>query len=259
MGRLHDLTASVRARRLIPLTVAAFALIAWGAQGIHRHIMISRLIEREPDEIDRDLALWKFAREQAAPLYAKFCLACHGAALAGDPARGIPNLSDDDWLYGSGRVSEIERIVLYGIRSGNGKGWNLADMPAYARETPYRRFAVDPLTPADIRDTVEYLRSLERKPADADAARRGQDIFAGRGACYDCHASDGHGDSAIGAPNLTDDIWLYGDGSRQSVFESIARGHGGSCPAWTRQIAAWQARALAVYVRSAALSARRNP
>jgi cytochrome c oxidase cbb3-type subunit III len=183
-------------------------------------------------------------------------MGCHGANLAGDRARGIPNLSDGDWLYGSGRVSDIERIILYGIRSGNGKGWNLAMMPAYASATSYRRLAVAPLSPGDIRDTVEYLRTLEHKPADVDAAVRGQEIYTGRGACYDCHAPDGHGDTAIGAPNLTDDIWLYGDGSRASVFDSIALGHSGSCPARSRQLSAWQARALAVYVAGASVPTR---
>jgi cytochrome c oxidase cbb3-type subunit III len=221
--------------------------------------MISRLLKTDADAVLADGALSRFAQAQAVPLYARFCRGCHGAQLNGDPSRGIPDLTDDDWLFGSGHVTEIEHIILYGIRSGNGKGWNLADMPAFATAVPYRRYAIEPLIPADIRDTVEYLRSLERRPADADAVLRGKRIYEGRGACYDCHAADGHGDTAVGAPNLTDDIWLYGDGSRQSVFDSIARGHRGSCPAWTGRLAAWQARALAVYVRGAARPTLRAP
>jgi cytochrome c oxidase cbb3-type subunit 3 len=221
--------------------------------------MISRLLKTDADAVLADGALSKFAQTQAEPLYARFCRGCHGAQLRGDPDRGIPDLTDEDWLFGSGHVSEIEHIILYGIRSGNGKGWNLADMPAFASAVPYRRYAIEPLSPGDIRDTVEYLRSLERRPADPDAVLRGKRIYDGRGACYDCHAADGHGDTAVGAPNLTDDIWLYGDGSRQSVFDSIARGHRGSCPAWTARLTAWQARALAVYVRGAARPTRRMP
>jgi cytochrome c oxidase cbb3-type subunit 3 len=231
-------------------------LLLWN---IERHIMISRLLKTDADAALADRALSKFAQTQAEPLYARFCRGCHGARLRGDPTRGIPDLTDDDWLFGSGRVSEIEHIILYGIRSGNGKGWNLADMPAFASAVPYRRYAIEPLHPGDIRDTVEYLRSLERRPADPDAVLRGRRIYEGRGACYDCHAADGHGDTAVGAPNLTDDIWLYGDGSRQSVFDSIARGHRGSCPAWTGRLAAWQARALAVYGRGAARPGGRTP
>jgi cytochrome c oxidase cbb3-type subunit 3 len=235
--------------------MASLALIVIGciAQVVHRQAMITRLLKTDADAVHRDDSLFRFANRQATPLYGEFCQGCHGADMAGDRSRGVPNLNDDDWLYGSGRVSEIERIVLYGIRSGSGKGWNLAVMPAYASAISDRRLAVASLSPGDIRDTVEYLRTLEHKPADVDAAARGHEIFSGRGACYDCHAPDGRGDTAIGAPNLTDDIWLYGDGSRASVFDSIALGHSGSCPARARQLTAWQARALAVYVAGASL------
>jgi len=259
MVRLHELKSILRSHAWIPLTAAAAAMLAGSAWGIHRHVMITRLLEADADAVLGDAALSHFAQAQAMPLYAQFCRACHGAELTGDRSKGIPDLTDEDWLFGSGYVSEIERVILYGIRSGNGKGWNQADMPAFANAVPYRRFAVDPLAPGEIRDTVEYLRSLERRPADADAALRGKRIFDGKGACYDCHAADAHGDNAIGAPNLTDDIWLYGDGSRQSVFDSIARGHQGSCPAWTGRLAAWQARALAVYVGGAARRIRSAP
>jgi cytochrome c oxidase cbb3-type subunit 3 len=241
------------------LAVVAVGLPAWGAYVVRQHVMITRLLRTDADQVPGNEALSRFAQAEGRPLYDKYCSSCHGANLAGDSARGIPNLTDDDWLYGSGQVSEIERVILYGIRAGNGNGWNLASMPAYASAVPYGRLAVDPLSPGDIRDTVEYLRTLEHKPADAVAARRGEEIFSGRGACYDCHAADGHGDTAIGAPNLTDDIWLYGDGSRQSVFESIARGHEGSCPAWTHRLSAWQARSVAVYVRGAVRWARNTP
>jgi len=247
MGRLHDL-----ARGSILATLLGLAVVLAAAAAIHRHLLVTRLLEADADAIHRDSGLWRFAQREAVPLYRDLCASCHGTTFTGDRARGIPDLTDDDWLYGSGRASEIERIILYGIRSGNGKGWNLAYMPAYGSVTSRRRAPLDPLTPGDIRDTVEYLRTLEHRPANAEAALRGREIFLGRGGCHDCHAPDGRGDAAIGAPNLADDIWLYGDGSRESVFDSIARGHGGSCPAWTRQLTAWQARALAVYVAAVA-------
>jgi cytochrome c oxidase cbb3-type subunit III len=259
MARLHRLKSVVRPYGWILLAIAALSVVSWSAWSIHRHLLITRLLKTDADNVLSDPALSHFARTEAVPMYQKFCLSCHGATLAGNPALGVPNLTDRDWLFGTGQVAEIERIVQYGIRSGNGKGWNQADMPAYASAVPYRRFAVDPLSPGDIRDTVEYLRTLEGRPADSAAALRGGTIFAGRGACYDCHGSDGRGDSVIGAPNLTDDIWLYGDGSRQSVFDSIARGHQGSCPAWIHRVLAWQARALAIFVRAAAQPSGNTP
>jgi cytochrome c oxidase cbb3-type subunit 3 len=235
--------------------LAGLLLAVTAAWTVHHHSLITRFLQADADAIDRGSRLWTFAEHEAVPLYREFCAGCHGAHFTGDSARGIPDLTDNDWLYGSGRATEIERVILYGIRAGNGKGWNLAYMPAYGNPKSRRSTGVEPLTPQDIRDTVEYLRTLENRPADIEAARRGEEIYHGRGGCYDCHASDGRGDAAIGAPNLADRIWLYGNGSRDSVFESIARGHSGSCPAWTRQLEAWQARALAVYVADAARAA----
>jgi len=255
MGRLHDLAAAARAHWRIPAALAGLVLTLAVASAVHRHLLIIRLLEADADAIDPGSRLWTFAEREAVPLYRELCAGCHGARFTGDRARGIPDLSDDDWLYGSGRATEIERIILYGIRSANGKGWNLAYMPGYGSAKSRRPAGVDPLTPGDIRDTVEYLRTLEGRLADAEAARRGREIFLGRGGCHDCHAPDGRGDTAIGAPNIADGIWLYGDGSRESVFDSIARGHSGSCPAWTRHLEAWQARALAVYVAGAARAA----
>jgi cytochrome c oxidase cbb3-type subunit III len=252
MGRLHDLAAGAQAHRRILAALAGVILTLALASTVHRHLLIARLLEADEDAIDRSSGLWTFAEREAAPLYRELCAGCHGARFTGDLARGIPDLTDDDWLYGSGRATEIERIILYGVRSGNGKGWNLAYMPGYGSAKSRRPTGVDPLTPGDIRDTVEYLRTLEERPADAESARHGREIFLGRGGCHDCHARDGRGDTAIGAPNLADGIWLYGDGSRESVFDSIAGGHSGSCPAWTRRLEAWQARALAVYVADAA-------
>ena len=90
----------------------------------------------------------------------------------------------------------------------------------------------------------------------AAAAERGRLIYAGRGACYDCHSPDARGDSAIGAPNLTDDIWLYG-GTREAIIDTLEHGRGGSCPAWSQRLAARAVRELAVYVHS--LSRRAAP
>jgi cytochrome c oxidase cbb3-type subunit 3 len=81
-------------------------------------------------------------------------------------------------------------------------------------------------------------------------AARGDRIFHGAGGCYDCHGQDALGDGAIGAANLRDRVWLYGDGSRRSVFDSIAHGRAGACPAQIGQLKAADIRALALYVHA---------
>jgi cytochrome c oxidase cbb3-type subunit 3 len=231
---------------------AALAAAALAATQIRRDRMEAALLRADPDLIPQDAALRRFAEALAKPAYAQHCASCHGAALQGDSTRGVPGLADGKWLYGAGGVAEIERTILYGIRSGNPKGWDLAAMPAYAAPEPYAREKLDPLMPPEIRAVVEYLRALENRPADPDAAASGARIFGGKGGCYDCHGQDGTGDGAIGAPDLTDATWLYGDGSRESVFQSIAYGHRGSCPAWINRIRPAAIRALAVYIHDAA-------
>ena len=167
------------------------------------------------------------------------------------PARGIPNLTDGDWLYGTGRVAEIEKVIEYGIRSRKARGWNLAIMPAYARPQPSPQDrAIKPLAPRDIDDLVEFLMLAQRRQADAESAARGAALFAGPAGCFDCHSADAKGDSAIGAPNLTDGITLYGDGSRGSTFMSIAYGRQGVCPAWIKSLSPAAIRELALYVYS---------
>jgi cytochrome c oxidase cbb3-type subunit 3 len=160
-------------------------------------------------------------------------------------------LSDTDWLYGTGSVSDIEQIIKYGIRSNHPKAWNLAIMPAYARAQPsVRDPKLQPLSPGNIRDLVEFLIREQGQAADAAAAGRGAQLFTGAGGCYDCHAVDAKGDSAIGAPNLADRITLYGDGSREALAMSIAYGRHGICPAWIGRMTAAGIREVAVYVYS---------
>jgi cytochrome c oxidase cbb3-type subunit 3 len=211
----------------------------------------ARLMRADPGAVVQDAELREFAISYARPVYARNCASCHGDSMQGDPRRGVPNLTDQDWLYGEGRVAQIEHTILYGIRSGNPKGWNLADMPAYAQASPYSRYQMMPLEPGDIGDVIEYLLLEAGKPGDKAAAERGARIFADKGQCFDCHSGDGQGDAAIGAPNLLDDIWLYGSGSRQDLYDSIARGRAGVCPEWVQQLSAVAIRALAVMINVA--------
>jgi cytochrome c oxidase cbb3-type subunit 3 len=230
--------------------LVALVVVVVAGLAIHRHREYAKLLRTEPDVEAADPALVRFATAQAKPIYQRECASCHGADMKGDPARGVPSLADNDWLYGEGRVPEIEKTILYGIRSGHPKTWNLAEMPGFGKPVPAATYKTQPLQPQEIRDLVDYLRFLADKPADKEAATRGVKLFSDRGQCFDCHGEDARGDPAIGAPNLIDDIWLYGDGSPQSVYDSIAHGHHGACPAWTRRLSAGEIRALAVYLHT---------
>ena len=229
--------------------VVGLAAAAEGRDLYQRH-GYAALLSLDPDQLPGRPERVAFAESQARPLYRRYCADCHGADLRGDTVRGAPNLTDADWLYGEGRVADIEQTLTYGVRSGDPKAHNLSSMPGFGRPKPYDRYAIPPLAPPQIRDIAEYLIAIEGRSADPTAAARGDSLYHGQGGCFDCHGQDARGDAAIGAPNLSDRIWLYGDGSRAGIFTSIAEGRAGACPAWRRQLSAGQIRALALFIHA---------
>ncbi len=234
----------------VMLTGAALAAITAAVAGppLRRAALQAELIRADPDAVPMDAALRRFAIAEARPVFAANCASCHGADRRGDPARGVPDLTRGVWLYGTGRVAELERTILYGIRAGL-RSRDLADMPAFAQPQPTKRYDIAPLAPAEIDDLVVYVRQRAEGTANSAAADRGAALFAGRGQCFDCHAGDARGDNAIGAPDLSAAVRLYGDGSAQSIWDSIAHGRAGSCLGWRGRLPAAAIRALAVMIR----------
>jgi cytochrome c oxidase cbb3-type subunit 3 len=211
----------------------------------------ARLMRADPDAVMQDAELKAYAIAYAQPVYDRHCAECHGNQMQGDQTRGVPGFTGKKWLYGEGRTAQLEHTILHGIRAGDPKGWNLADMPAFGEPEPYKRYKIEPLEPGDIRDVIEFLLVTAGKPGDKAAAARGSKIYSAKGQCFDCHSSDVQGDAAIGAPNLIDGLWLYGTGSREDLYDTIARGRGGSCPAWIQQLSPVTIRALAVLIYAA--------
>lgn len=258
----NRLTPRAVARRRTWL-VAAAALLA--VIGLLTYMERSReqrnaLIRADPERIMDDPRLAATALSLGRSVYVDHCQVCHGAHGEADPRLGVPDLTDADFLYGEGRVQEIEAIVLHGIRAGDSKGSNLTWMPAYAHEKPYRNEPIPPLRPGEIDDVVQFLLAAQGRPADVAAAQRGGEIFQSnvKGGCYDCHGRDGGGQNVIGAPNLIDSVTLYGDGSAASLYRSIASGRAGISPAFAHHLTPVQARAVAVYTASLAAAALRN-
>jgi len=217
---------------------------------IQNALTTNHLMKVTPDAAIGNPKLMEFAEKRGAPLFRTHCASCHGEDGKGNTIFGVPNLTDRDWLYGTGRVSDIEKVLFYGIRSHNPRGWNLAVMPAFARPVPSVTERIPPMTPGETRAVIAYLLKLENRPAGGTLAAAGDMIFHGNGGCYDCHTADAKGDSAIGAPDLTDGIWLYGDGSPAAMFESIAYGRQGICPAWTGKLSLPAIREISIFVYS---------
>ena len=223
--------------------IVLVALIAFAAVSVNRIRMGHRLVATPAEDVAKDHALVAFAHSVAAPTFAKSCARCHGADMKGNPALGAPDLTDKVWLYDQGNVSDIERTILYGVRSGHAKSRNITDMP------PVGRLGV--LKEPEIRDVVEYVEALSHQPHDAAAAQRGEVLFKDRGNCFDCHAPDGTGNPDYGSTDLTANTWTYG-GDRETLFKSIRDGRHGKMDAFIGKLSFVQIRALAVdiYERS---------
>jgi cytochrome c oxidase cbb3-type subunit 3 len=179
--------------------------------------------------------LLRFAMAGGAASFATNCAPCHGRGAQG--AVGYPNLNDDDWLWG-GTVEEIHQTILGGVRSGHAK----------ARDSQMPRFGLDKLLDdKQIADTAEYVLSLAGKSTDGAAAGRGKTIYADQ--CASCHGEKGEGNKDLGAPKLSDTIWLYG-GSKAEIADSIRTGRGGMMPMWENRLDPVTIKSLAVYVHS---------
>jgi cytochrome c oxidase cbb3-type subunit III len=187
-------------------------------------------------EIEKDPALLALARARGKAAFGDNCAPCHGSGGAG--AKGYPNLNDDEWIWG-GKLEQIEQTILYGARSGNAK----------AHESQMLAFGKDGiLKPAEVVTVANYVRSLSGLPTSAgyDAAA-GKQIFAAN--CVTCHGDNGKGNQELGAPDLTDKIWLFGS-DEATVIETITNGRAGVMPAWVGRLDPATVKALAVYVHS---------
>ncbi len=253
MDKMRHAPKSLRARlRLWHAAVAIAALVlgysayAW-ADG---YLLNRRLVMEPADRIPMDTALAPYAMSMGRSAFQANCASCHGADMRGSTRTGVPNLSDNIWLYDFGRVSDIERTVLYGIRAGVGKSHNVTDMPAIGRQNA--------LSPAEIKDVIAYMHTLRKQEADPAAAERGSAIFQDKGVCYDCHSRDASGISDYGAPSLLDDDTLFGN-SDEALYKSIYDGRHGKCPAWAGKLSFATIRAIAVYVHSLSQEAPASP
>jgi cytochrome c oxidase cbb3-type subunit III len=206
---------------------------------LHLRSMESLLVREWPADLVRSPQLTHFAVSMARPVYAAHCASCHGADLHGDPTIGAPNLARSQKLYGDGGIGDIERTILYGIRSGHPKAHNVTDMPAEGRTHQLSALEVD--------DVAEFVLALSRQAHDAAAAARGRQLFYDKGNCFDCHASDGAGNTDYGSPSLQGPSWNYG-GDRAMLRQTIYGGRHGLCPAWIAKLTPPQIRALAVYL-----------
>jgi len=177
--------------------------------------------QRPAEELSRDPAAMAIGQR----LFLQNCASCHGSDARG--SKGFPNLTDDDWLYG-GTPEKIEETITHG-RTGV--------MPPMAAAVG---------TATDVHNVANYVLSLSGSPHNAIAAAEGRKKFV---VCAGCHGADGKGNQAIGAPNLTDKIWLHGWGE-DAVVAMVNEGKTNVMPAQAGRLTPAQIHLLASYVWS---------
>jgi cytochrome c oxidase cbb3-type subunit 3 len=158
-------------------------------------------------------------------LFMNNCAQCHGSDARG--SKGFPNLTDKDWLWGDS--AEAVHVSIAKGRQGV--------MPPMAAAVG---------SASDVRDLAQYVLSLSGSPHNAVQATAGKAKFA---ACAACHGADGKGNPALGAPNLTDDVWLHGWGE-EAIVAMVTKGKTNVMPAWEGKLTAEQIHVLTGYVLS---------
>jgi cytochrome c oxidase cbb3-type subunit III len=198
----------------------------WQEQSAQAEAVLARTFaafeHRSVTDLSHDPAALRIGRN----LFVNNCAPCHGTDARG--ATGFPNLTDHDWLYG-GSPETIVKTISYG-RSGTMPAWRDA-------------LGGD----SGVEDVLKYVFSLSGRELPAGDLANGKAKFAT--ICAACHGPEGKGNQVIGAPNLTDQIWLHG-GSVAAVRQTIAYGRHGQMPAQLERMGATRINLLAAYVVS---------
>ncbi len=158
-------------------------------------------------------------------LFANNCAVCHGSTATG--SRGFPNLADKDWLYG-GDAETIKQSIMNG---------RFSNMPPWGSV----------LGEEGVANVTQFVLSLSGQSHDAAATEKGQTSF--KQFCISCHGAEGKGNVLFGAPNLTDNVWLYG-GAKEYIAESIGLGRKGVMPAHKDLLGDEKVHVIAAYVYS---------
>jgi cytochrome c oxidase cbb3-type subunit III len=176
--------------------------------------------------------LARFATSAGGAVFRNNCSQCHGSGAAG--AKGYPNLLDDDWLWG-GDFENIEYTVRHGIR--NEEDWDAR----YSQMTAFDEI----LSNEEIDAVVQHVRAISGQEHDAGLAEAGTEVFLNN--CAACHGDNGMGNRDLGAPNLTDAIWLYG-GSVATLEETVRYARFGVMPPWGERLTDAEIKAVTAYV-----------
>ncbi len=165
-------------------------------------------------------------------MFKENCAACHGTGAEGKA--GFPNLNDDDWLWG-GKLTDIYNTISYGIRSTSDKT-RVSQMPAFGKDGILKQHQINIVS--------DYVLSLS---TGKGYSSEGAELFKQN--CASCHGDTGKGNREVGAPNLADNIWLYGS-SKEAIINQINNPQSGIMPSWEGRLSDTSIKQLALYVFS---------
>ncbi|WP_050521849.1 cytochrome-c oxidase, cbb3-type subunit III [Pseudorhodobacter wandonensis] len=194
----------------------------------------AKLEAAELTAISADPELSSFANNAGAAVFRTWCAQCHGSGAAG--AKGYPNLLDDDWLWG-GDIEAIHTTITHGIRNTTDEEARISDMPRFGADELLEKSQID--------NVVQFVRSISKQENDPAMAAEGAVVFEEN--CAACHGEEGKGNRDLGAPNLTDAIWLFG-GDVADLTYTVTNSRHGVMPNWNTRLSEADIRAVAVYV-----------
>jgi cytochrome c oxidase cbb3-type subunit 3 len=194
------------------------------------------LLDASLEEIETNRDLQQFALAMGESLFGDNCATCHGAGGRG--AIGYPILADDVWLW-DGTLDGIEYTLRHGIRHDADDDTRFSLMPSFGRDKLLSATEIDNLT--------EYVLRASGQEHDTEEADMAAELFQQQ--CASCHGADAKGDRLQGAPNLTDQEWLYGS-TRQAIHDTIYNARNSHMPAWQDRLDDASIKALAVYVHT---------
>jgi cytochrome c oxidase cbb3-type subunit 3 len=203
--------------------------LGWSSQGQHTAEVkkvqeaiapiYAKFSQMKPEQLAGDAQ----AMAVGERLFMNYCAQCHGSDARG--AKSFPNLTDGDWLYG-GDTDAIKTTISQG---------RMGVMPPMAAAVG---------GPEEVRNLAHYVLSLSSSPHDSVRAAQGKNSF---GACAACHGMDAKGNTAMGAPNLTDGVWLHGWGE-EAIIRAISNGFTNKMPSQAASLNEAQIHVLSGYV-----------
>ena len=204
-------------------------MLNWSSEAhYHETVKKEEAIYNKVFEQFKDISIAELSKNHEAlkigrSLFSNHCATCHGTDAKG--SKGFPNLTDNDWLYGQ----EPEQIKTSIANGRNGI------------MTPFSMILGDD----GVKEVAKYVKSLSDEKTDADNVKIGHDKF--QTFCTACHGADAKGNQIIGAPNLTDSIWLYGS-TEKDIIETISLGRSGKMPAHNQLLTEDKINLITAYV-----------